>query len=105
MSEHVIEWAAFALKPGVAESALMEASRRLQEEFLDQQPGYLRRELVKEADGQYADLVWWSSLAAAEAAMAKTATSAACACYFDLIEIDLENPAAGVKHLRSMAQY
>jgi hypothetical protein len=105
MTEHVVEWASFALKQGVSESALIEASRRLQDEFLRQQPGFLRRELVKEADGQYVDIVWWSSLAAAETAMAKTATSAACGRYFDLMKIDPDNPNAGVKHLRSVAQY
>src|SRR4051794_5039947 len=67
MTDHIIEWAAFTLKKGVSETALADASQLIQNEFLSRQEGFLRRALIRESEGRYGDLIWWSSLAAAEA--------------------------------------
>src|SRR3954469_23541201 len=85
MTDHIIEWAAFTLRKGVSETALADASQLIQNEFLSRQEGFLRRALIRESEGRYGDLIWWSSLAAAEAALANAANSPVCARYFDLM--------------------
>jgi heme-degrading monooxygenase HmoA len=78
----VVEWAPFRLAPGVEESVLLEASEVLQREFLAHQPGFLRRELLRGDDGQWADLVYWEDEAAAGNAMREATASPACQSYF-----------------------
>ena len=81
----VIEWAPFRLRAGVGEAALLEASERIQHDFLVRQPGFMHRELARGAGGLWADVVHWADGAAAEAATAAAATSPACRAYFELI--------------------
>ncbi len=105
MKTRVVEWAPFTVKPGVSEAALTEASRDLQETFLARQPGYLRRELVRDPAGSYVDLVWWTDVASASAAMARAADSAACQMYFALMDVNGDGAGAGVRHLHVVAEY
>jgi hypothetical protein len=100
-----IEWAPFRVRPDVTEAELRAASAALQDEFLVRQPGYLRRELLRGEDGGYVDLVWWQSRAAADAIMEAIAGSAACARFFALLDGDLSDPAAGIKHFTRIATY
>ena len=92
MTNHVLEWAPFRLKAGVDEVTLLEASERLQRDFLARQDGFVRRELIEGAEGAYVDLVWWDSFAASQGAMKKAAASAACSAYFALMDRDDGNP-------------
>jgi hypothetical protein len=102
----VIEWAPFVLADGVDEATLLAASEALQREFLSQQPGFVRRELLRGADGQWVDLVHWASQEAAEAVMQNVAGSPACHRYFSLMAgADTNEPGAGVLHLAQVAQY
>jgi hypothetical protein len=104
MSEQIIEWASFRLKPNTRESELLEAADELQVNFLAKCPGFLGRDLVRAGDGSFADIVRWSSRDAADAAMASTGESQACARYFALMEIDETDPAAGpalYQHIRA----
>ena len=78
MTDQVLEWAPFRLRSGVDEAALLESSERLQRDFLAYQEGFVRRELIKGAEGSYIDLIWWSSFAASQSAM-KNADGARCA--------------------------
>ena len=71
----VIEWAPFRLASGATEASLLEASESLQREFLDRCAGFLRRELLCGTDGQWADLVYWSDEASAQAAARATTAS------------------------------
>jgi hypothetical protein len=80
-----IDWSLFELRPGITETFLLDVSATLQREFLDQQPGFMRRELVKAEGGRWVDLVVWSSRAAAENAEANWARSEACNEYLDLM--------------------
>lgn len=105
MSNQVIEWAPFSVREGVAEAALIAASEKLQRDFLANQDGFLRRELVKGQDRSYVDLVWWSSMETAEAAMAKVMESAICREYFALMEPHQAEAGAGVLHFRSLRTY
>lgn len=103
--KEVVEWAEFTLKPGVGEAELQRGSEGLERDFLARVPGYLRRELLRVGGGRYADLVWWSSRAEAEKAMAQAAESEACATYFGLMEMNAESADAGVKHYSVVARY
>jgi hypothetical protein len=104
MSAKTIEFAPFRAKPGVDESTMLALSNRLEGEFLAQQPGYIRRELLKAEDGSFVDLVWWESPAAAEAAMTKVAESEVCAAYFAAMEL-ASAAEAGVSLYRQVRDY
>jgi hypothetical protein len=62
----VIEWAPFTLVEGIDEAKLLQASQALQADFLSQQKGFLRRELLKGKDNAWVDLIYWESPEAAE---------------------------------------
>lgn len=97
----VIEFAPFRLAAGVDEATLLRASATLQREFLERQPGYLRRELVRGANGDWADLVLWRDQEAADAAMQAAHGSGVCLEYFRLLEGTAHaDPGAGVVHYR-----
>lgn len=101
-----IEWAPFTLADGVDEATLLAASEALQREFLSQQPGFVRRELLRGSGTQWVDLVYWASKEAAEAAMQHVAGSPVCHRYFALMAgADGDEPGAGVLHLAQVAQY
>jgi hypothetical protein len=60
-NNHTIEFARFTLAEGVGESTLITASDALQKEFLSQQKGSIKRDLVRVADGKWADVIYWES--------------------------------------------
>lgn len=105
MTRHVVEWAPFNLRDGIEEAELMQRSARLQTEFLARQGGFIRRELLKAADGGYVDLVWWESMEAAQAAMTAAAANPACESYFAVMGADHGDPGAGVLTFRSVKVY
>lgn len=82
-----IEWAEFALKPGVSEQQMRQASAEIQTAFLDRQPGFVWRHTVRLSEGRYADVVMWQSHEAAQTAMSQAGASPACAAYFNLMEV------------------
>ena len=104
--ETVVEWAPFRLAPGVEPAALLEASEALQRDFLEHQPGFVRRELLRGADGQWADLVVWRDEASAMEVMKTVFSSAVCRAYFHMMEGgDDENAASNVLHLHRVRVY
>ena len=101
-----IEGAPFRLAPAATEEALLRASAALQADFLGRQPGFVRRELLKGADGQWVDLVVGENRAAAEAAMQRATESTACQAYFRLMAAaDHAEPAAGVSVFEQVAAF
>ena len=102
----VIEWAPFRVRPDVTEATLLDASEALQRSFLADQPGFVRRELLRGANGEWVDLVYWRDEASANAVISAVAASPACHAYFSLMEnFDSADPAAGVVHLRRVRAY
>jgi hypothetical protein len=102
----VIEWAPFRLADGVSESDLLRASDALQAGFLANQPGFLRRDLLRGSDGQWVDLVYWADAASAERVMPIAMESALCLEYFRLLAgLDGADPAAGVFHYTRLKTY
>ncbi len=105
MSRPIVETARIALAPGKTEADLVAASDAFQAAFLDHQPGFLRRELLKRDDREFLDLVHWDSRAAAEAMMAQAMTSEACGAYFAVMDMGAADPTAAVAHYASLAAY
>lgn len=102
----VIEWAPFRLADGVSEAALLEASEALQREFLQHQPGFLRRELLRGTDGEWVDLVAWKDRQSADAVMDAVRTSGVCHAYFRLMAGgDTMDPGEGVLHVQRVRVY
>jgi hypothetical protein len=92
MTDQVLEWAPFRLKSGVDEATLLESSERLQRDFLAYQEGFVRRELIKGAEGSYIDLIWWHSFAASQSAMKNAARSPVCRSYAALMDCSERDP-------------
>ena len=102
----VVEWAPFRLAPGVPEPTLLDASEALQRDFLAHQPGFLRRELLRADDGQWADLVYWADEASANGVIEAAGASPICHAYFHLMEgADAMSPGDGVVHARRVRVY
>lgn len=104
--ETVVELAPFRVADGVTREALLSASDQLQAEFLAQQPGFVARELLEGADGQWTDLVHWRSRADAERVLQAAMTSPVCAKYFALmVAADHNDPGAGVALFTQRKRY
>ena len=84
----IIEFSSFTLAEGVDEATLVAASDALQAEFLSQQKGFIRRELVRAADGKWADVAYWESRESVEQAMQHTMDNPAALKYFQLMVSD-----------------
>ena len=52
------------LKPGITETAMLAIADRFQRDFVAHQPGILRRTLVADPDGGYADIIVFTDEAA-----------------------------------------
>ena len=104
----VIEWAPFRLAPNVTEAELLGASDALETEFLAKQPGYLRRDLLRQDEQNWCDLVYWEDRAAAEQAMQHASGSGVCHQYFKLMagaDGAGADPGADLRHLAVMKSY
>lgn len=101
-----IEIAPFRLAAGTDEATLLEASERLEREFLSRADGYLGRSLSRLPDGRWADVVLWRSVEQAEAAMGRVSESHACSAYFGcMLSEDTADPANGVSLFRAIRTY
>lgn len=92
---HAIEWAEFSLRPSVTPTELVAAAVAMQRQFLDNQRGYVSRQLLAIGPDRYADLVTWRTRDAADAAIARAAEYAACRNYFALLYVD-KQPVHGI---------
>ena len=101
-----LEWAPFTVVAGTDEATLLAAADLVQTEFLSQQPGFIKRELLKGHNNQWVDIVYWNSRAAAEQAARKAATSPVCYQYFALmVGADHDDPNAGMLHFEQVKTY
>jgi len=90
-----VEWAPFKVASHVSEQQLFEAANALENDFLKQQAGYVRRELLRGEGNNWVDLVYWSSPEKAQAASKNFMESAACQQYFSLMT---DTDGSGVAH-------
>jgi hypothetical protein len=78
--------APFKLKAGVTEDALLTTSDDFEERFVRKQSGILRRILVRDGDGGYADVVFFEDLAAIDRVVQAEQSSEVCAAFFSIME-------------------
>ncbi|AJD46178.1 hypothetical protein C9413_03170 [Rhizobium sp. SEMIA 4085] len=104
MSKPIVEIAAIRLKLGVTEAGLIAASDAAQN-LLRGTDGFMRRELLKQADAEHANLVRWRSQADADAIMAAAVISPECAACFALMDMDGADPTRGLRHFTTLATY
>jgi len=105
-NELAIELAPFTVADGVSISRLLEASERLEHDFLSRAEGYLGRVLVQKDSSTWADIVFWRSGEDASRAMEAAAASETCRTYFECMAAeDHGDPAKGVTLYRSVMTY
>jgi hypothetical protein len=83
-----IALAPFTLKPGVSEYVLLSTSDDFEERFVQKQDGVLKRILVKNTDGGYADIVYFEDLAAIDRVVQAEQNSEVCAAFFSIMDDD-----------------
>jgi len=105
MSGKIIEMATIKLLPGKTEQDLLRASEQFQQNFVNGLKGFISRELVHVKDNEYADIIHWKNIEDAKAVLTQEMSSDACMEFFSLMEMDEENPEAGVTHFKSLAVY
>jgi heme-degrading monooxygenase HmoA len=64
----VIDVVSFRLRDGVPDETFLVLTRQAEREFLQQQPGFLGRELLKGANGEWIGLLRWDSSVQADQA-------------------------------------
>jgi hypothetical protein len=83
-----IALAPFRLKEGICEDDLVKASDDFEEQFVEKQEGILRRILVKDGDGGYADIVFFTDAAAIDRVIEAEQSSEVCAAFFAILQDD-----------------
>ena len=86
--QKVLELVVFKLRQGVTREQLL-ATTDAVSAWAGEQPGFVSRELSYDAEGdRWIDVVWWRTLAEAQAASELAMTSEACAPMFSLIDME-----------------
>jgi hypothetical protein len=83
-----IALAPFRLKDGVTEDDLVKASDDFEEQFVAEQDGILKRILVKDGNGGYADIVFFTDAAAIDRVLDAEQNSEVCAAFFAIMHDD-----------------
>ncbi|MGH8869910.1 MAG: hypothetical protein ACRDYU_18175 [Actinomycetes bacterium] len=80
--------APFTLKPGITQEALLRRSDDFEEKFVQKQDGILKRILVQDAEGSYADIVFFEDQEAIDRVVEAEQNSEVCAAFFSIMEDD-----------------
>ena len=83
----VIVLAPIKLAEGKSEADLLEASEKFQRDFVDHEAGVLRRELVRDPNGGYMDIVQFRSKEDFADVMQREQESAVCMEFFSVMEL------------------
>jgi hypothetical protein len=83
--------APFRPKQGVTEDVMLGTSDDFDEQFVRKQDGILKRILVKDGEGGYADIVFCNDAAAIDRVIQAEQDSDVCAAFFALID-DEDHP-------------
>lgn len=81
----VVEVVLFRVKEGVADAAFLQEAAVTQA-WIEQQPGFISRELLKTPDNQWLDTVRWMSLEFAEQAAARLLDDEHCKPFVSMID-------------------
>lgn len=82
----ILEVTTFSLKSSANEQIFNTLDAEVEENFTSKQPGFIRRESAVNENGEYVVLVYWKTLADAQASMKKFMTDASVGEYAGLIE-------------------
>lgn len=105
MTHPITVLASIKLAAGKTEADLLAASARFQQEFASEQPGLIRRELVRKSNGEYLDIVQFRSREDAEAVIEKEKESAACHAFFAVMDMGAADGTDSVEFCSSLATY
>ena len=64
----IVEIAQFKLASGVTDEEFTKEAEAVQKNFLEKQSGYIDRELLKDKEGQWVDILHWNSMEEAQKA-------------------------------------
>lgn len=85
----------------MTEKQLIAASEKFQEHFVEEQSGYIKRELLHLEGRKWVDIVYWESKEDAEKVIKASETSPTCSEYFSIMEpFDPKAANNGVTHLK-----
>jgi|SRR5688572_1046863 hypothetical protein len=94
------------LKDGVDEATLTKASDIFQRDFVAKQDGILKRMLLKGADGDYADLVFFASEADAARIAKLEESSPECRAFFEIMKVeDADLPELRIRSFQQIKTY
>jgi heme-degrading monooxygenase HmoA len=85
MQSIIVEVAMFKLNEGVTDQAFISEAAKVQESFLKNQKGYLDRELLKDENGQWFDILHWASMEEAQTAAQVMMQEAECQPFVQMI--------------------
>jgi len=86
MTKVVIEITQFQLVKGVADQEFLREAEKVQQVFLERQPGYLDRELLKDEAEQWVDILHWETTAQAQTAAQAMLQEPACQGFLSMID-------------------
>jgi hypothetical protein len=83
----VLELVVYQLHEGVSGEQFLGTNDAVSS-WISQQPGFISRELVHDAEGdRWVDVIWWETLEQAQAASERSLTSESCSPMFALIDM------------------
>ena len=103
-NDHVLEFARFTLAEGVDETTFLAAADALQVDFLSRQKGFIKRDLVRSADHEWADVIYWESMGSVEQAMHEAPNHPAALRYFQLMANAGQADSSGQMMLMNIAR-
>ncbi|APD06932.1 hypothetical protein UJ101_01413 [Flavobacteriaceae bacterium UJ101] len=83
---NVIEITTFNLNAGVDDATFIARDAEIEADFASQQPGFIRRTSGVDSNGKYAVIVFWETLADADASIEAFGQDASVADYFGMID-------------------
>jgi heme-degrading monooxygenase HmoA len=87
MPKVVIEMTQFRLVNDVADQEFLREAEQVQHVFLEKQPGYIDRELLKDEAGEWVDLLHWETAAQARAAAQAMLQEPTCQGFIAMIDL------------------
>jgi len=95
--EMTVEWAPFVKHLATTDQQLISAADQVNSEFLIKQQGFIKRELVKKNEREYADIIYWQTKTDALNAGEKVFTCIKCNEYFKYMNVK-EKSGEGFSH-------
>ncbi|MDI9355912.1 MAG: DUF4405 domain-containing protein [Chitinophagaceae bacterium] len=57
----VVEWIPFIIKKGTTEEQILKYSQNIQKEFFQKQAGFFKRDLLKQNDSTFVEVIYWKT--------------------------------------------